>query len=224
MCDQHCECVCESALPSLPPDFEAMDNLFQPTSFPLFGPRVDCDKLERIERNAHLARRVLKAADDISNSDPHPGKIATILQDLAREFEKETTRGDLNQLAGTDPESIAKRQERCDEARRQWYLTREEHIKQNEQKWEETLSRAKIEATGRGLFQALKPDDEDPTSWMSPEGRKLFQSSSARAACEVPVPSEESESGPPCQQFAIASGEPSVECHWWEPRGTVSDH
>ena len=180
-----------------------MDNLFQPTSFPLFGPRVDCDKLERIERNAHLARRVLKAADGISNSDPHPGKMATILLDLAGEFEKETTRGDLNQLAGTDPESIAKRQERCDEARRQWYLTREERIKQNEQKWEETLSRAKIEATGRGLFQALKPDDEDPTSWMSPEARRAHQSFIARAACEVPVPSEESESD---QQHATGSG------------------
>ena len=70
MCDQHCECVCESALPSLPPDFEAMDNLFQ-----------------RIERNAHLARRVLTAADDISKTDPHPGKMATILLDLAGEFE-----------------------------------------------------------------------------------------------------------------------------------------
>lgn len=166
MCDQHCECVCESALPNLPPDFEAMDNLFQPTSFPLFGPRVDTHQLERIERNAHLARRVLKAADDISKTDPHPGKTATILLDLAGEFEKETTRGDLKQLAGTDPESIAKQkkeiQEHWDETRRQWDITRAERIKDT-----------------RGLFQGLKPDD-------------------------VPVPSEESESGPLCQQLAIA--------------------
>ena len=140
MCDQHCECVCESALPNLPPDFEAMD------SFPLFGPRVDTHQLERIERTAHLARRVLKAADDISKTDPHPGKHATILLDLAGEFEKETTRDDLKQLAGTDPESIAKQkkeiQEHWDETRRQWDITRAERIKDT-----------------RGLFQGLKPDD-----------------------------------------------------------------
>ena len=69
-------------------------------------------QLERIGRNAHLAVRVIEAANKIgTETDLHPGRMATVLLDLCREFEKEGTRKDLERFAELDPDTVRKRQQ-----------------------------------------------------------------------------------------------------------------
>ena len=99
-------------------------------------------QLERIGRNAHLAVRVIEAANKIgTETDLHPGRMATVLLDLCREFEKEGTRNDLERFADLDPDTTRKRQ---DEVDRQWEQARRKRTEEVEAAWKVLRSKREM--------------------------------------------------------------------------------